>query len=90
MGMLDKLFFLMPRRSDAGRVLDAVEEGTESSATIDDDLGQKEAAFPDEVGNVSVLCAYEHGNLTLRFASEDKLMHLMGEPANDDGQNRVP
>jgi hypothetical protein len=89
MGMLDKLSFLMPRRSDTGHVLDEIEGYAENPATIDNDIDHKAAVAVDESENVYVLCACEGGDVSIRFVSEDELTHLMGEPANDDGQNMV-
>ena len=89
MGILDKLSFLIPARSDTGLVLDEIEGYAENPATIDNDMDHKAAAAADESENVYVLCACEDGNVILSFISEDKLMQLMAEPANDDQQNRV-
>jgi hypothetical protein len=89
MGILDKLSFLIPARSDTGHVLDKIEGYPENPATIDNDMDHKAAAAADESENVYVLCACEDGNVILSFISEDKLMQLMAEPANDDQQNRV-
>jgi hypothetical protein len=64
-------------------------ERPENPATTDNDMGHEAAAAADESENVYVLCACEDGDVILSFISEDKLMQLMAEPANDDQQNRV-
>jgi hypothetical protein len=89
MGILDKLSFLIPARSDTGHALDKSERYPENPATIDNDMDHETAAAADESENVYVLCACEDGNVIISFISEDKLMQLMAEPANDDQQNRV-
>jgi hypothetical protein len=89
MGILDKLSFLIPARSATGHALDKSDGYPENPATIDNGMGHEAAAAADESENVYVLCACEDGNVILSFISEDKLMQLMAEPANDDGRNRV-
>ena len=89
MGTLDQRSFPSRAGSDTGHVLDKIEGYPENPATIDNDMDHKAAAAADESENVYVLCACEDGNVILSFISEDKLMQLMAEPANDDQQNRV-
>jgi hypothetical protein len=54
MGILDKLSFLIPARSDTGHALDKSERYPENPATIGNDMDHKAAASLDESENVYV------------------------------------
>jgi hypothetical protein len=83
---LDELSFLIRARSGTGHVRDEIEKHRENPATTRKGMVQELAACADEDKNIHVLCAYEAGDVVVRFIAEDKLMRLMSEPANDDGQ----
>jgi hypothetical protein len=90
MGTLDQRSFPSRAGSDTGHVLDEIAGYTESLATAGNDVDQQLAVVDSEDESIYALCAYEDGSVIIKFISEDKLMHLMGQPANDDGRNRVP